>query len=347
MEIAVIGSGAIGGVLGAYMKRAGENVIFCDIAKEHVAVMREKGLIIEGDAETFTVEVSAFTPEELLHRGKTLDIVFICVKAQHTEKAVLQILPLLTEHSFVVSFQNGLCEEIIAPMIGKQRTVGCFVNFSADYLVPGRILYGGVSALYLGELDGEITPRVKDLQQRLKGWGPAQITNNLLGYLWGKLSYAAVLFATALVDETMATVVSHKNYRPMLIELASEVLEVADALAITPEGFDDWYPNLIYSREQRNETLLTHQLDKLADRMAKNKKTKSGIWRDLAVRKRETEVDFQLLPVIKTGRKYGYELPLTSKLVQMIKELEKGTRRMEWANLNELKLLHESLSNKR
>lgn len=340
MEIAIIGSGAIGGVLGAHLARAGEQVVLCDIDNGHIDRINENGITIEGPAETFTVSSKAYLPEDLLKRGKTLEMVFLCVKSQHTEIAVNQILPLLTEHSTIVSFQNGLCENIISNLIGQERTIGCFVNFSADYLEPGRILYGGVSSVYIGELDGTISDRVIELQKLLLSWGPAHVTENIWGYLWGKLSYAALLFATALVDETMAAVVRNLELREALMELCSEVLEVAEKENITPMGFDDWEPNLVYPREKRNAAVLDAQLERLAERMATNKKTKSGIWRDLAVRKRKTEVEFQLVPIIEIGREYGLPLPLTSYVVQTIREIENGEKAMDWKNLYQLKEIH-------
>jgi 2-dehydropantoate 2-reductase len=344
MEIAIIGSGAIGGVVGAYMKRSGEHVLFCDIEKEHVRTIREEGLVIEGPNETFSVQAEAYTPDELIKRGKTLEMVFLCVKSQHTEGAIRQILPLLSENTTVVSFQNGLCENTISSIIGKERTVGCFVNFSADYLEPGRILYGGVSSLFLGELDSTISERIIDLQQRLSSWGPVQVTDHIWGYLWGKLSYAALLFATALVDEKMATVIRRIELRETLLELASEVLEVAERIRVTPKGFDDWEPSLVYPRESRNKIVLSNQMERLAERMDNNKKTKSGIWRDLVVRKRKTEVDFQMVPIIEIGKELGFDLPLTSHLVKMIKELEDGTREMSWKNLYELREVYEHVT---
>lgn len=60
---------------------------------------------------------------------------------------------------------------VIAGIIGPQRTIGCFVNFSADYLEPGIITYGGSGSLYLGELDGAPSARVQTLAHALSSWG--------------------------------------------------------------------------------------------------------------------------------------------------------------------------------
>lgn len=346
MAITIIGSGAIGGVLGAYLARAGEEIIFCDIAQDHVNKINSEGLTIEGPEETFTIKSIAFTPSQLIEKRQPLETVFLCVKAQHTEKALTPFLPLLTPTSQVVSLQNGLCERQISKMIGKERTIGCFVNFSADYLEPGKILYGGVASLYLGELDGTVSERIEALRDKLQAWGPAQVTDNIWGYLWGKMSYAGLLYATALVDETMAAVVERRDLRDMLMELCSEILETADKEGITPLGFDDWEPALVYPREQRNKDKLDAQLEKLARRMATNKKTKSGIWRDLAVRKRETEVDAQLVPILEIGKSQGVEMPLLTALVAAIKEIENGSRQMSWQNLYELQEIYDSLPRK-
>jgi 2-dehydropantoate 2-reductase len=340
MKITIIGSGAIGGVLGAYLTRGNHDVTLCDVNKEHVKQMNVAGLTIEGPDDTFTVPVQATTPEELLERAKPLEAVYLCVKAHHTREALSPLLPLLTENSYVVSFQNGLCEDEIASLVGESRTVGCFVNFSADYLEPAKILYGGVASLYIGELDGSLSPRIQSIQETLSCWGPAQTTTNVWGYLWGKMSYAGLLYATALVDETMVGVVRKMEYRDALMEICSEILEVADKEGVHPLGFDDWEPSLVFPRESRNQSKLNAQLEQLAERMATNKKTKSGIWRDLAVRKRKTEVDRQLVPIIEIGKKHGISMPLTTLLVQAIQELEAGIRQMSWDNLTELNNLY-------
>ena len=337
----IVGAGAVGGVLGAHLARAGREVVFCDIAADHVRKINEGGITIDGPEETFVARAPAFTPQELVGRGVPLETVFLCVKAQDTETAVKQLLPLLGTEAEIVSCQNGLCENIIASVVGPERVIGCFVNFSADYLEPGRILYGGPSTLVLGEPDGTISRRVLELREVLKAWGPVRVSDNIWGYLWGKLSYGALLFATAMVDATMAEVVGNLRYREALLELCSEVLEVADRERVAPLGFDDWEPALVYPRRTRDTAALSAQWKKLELRMAANRKTKSGIWRDLAVRKRRTEVDFQLVPVIDMGRRHGLKLPLTSFVVEAIKGLESGTRSMSWGNLEELKTLYE------
>ena len=329
MDLTIIGAGAIGGTVGAYMARAGSTVRLVDRDEVHVQAMRERGLTIRGFAETFTVPVDAHSIQAL---SDPLDVVLLAVKSQHTAEALAGIGHLLSSHSTVVSLQNGLCERIIAATIGPERTVGSFVNFSADYLEPGVISYGGPGSLYLGELDGRTSDRLHALQAALSAWGTVNITSNIWGYLWGKLGYANMLFATALADETMADVID--RYRSLMVELASEIYAVAALEDIHVEPFDNIEPSLFYPREQRQPAAITHSLDALVARRRRDHKTKSGVWRDLAVRHRKTEVDQQLALGAEIGAAHGLHMPLTDRLVELIHDLEEGRREMSWRNLD-------------
>lgn len=331
MRFTVVGAGAIGGTLGAYLVREGEDVEVVDREREHVAAMKERGLTIEGIDETFTVPVRALHPEEL--RGP-LDVVLLAVKAQHTGDAVRSILPCLGPASAIVSFQNGLCEPIVAALAGWERTVGCFVNFSADYLEPGRIRYGGAGTVRVGEWKGAVSPRVTEIVGRLRHWGPVRATDNVQGYLWAKLGYASMLFATALVDEPMADVID--RHRELMVELACEVYEAADRHGVRPEPFDGVEPSRYYPRGGHTWEEVDRSLDALVAYQRTLTKVKSGIWRDLAVRRRNTEVDVQIARAAEIGASHGLPMPLNRALVAMIHDLEDGRRSMSWDNLQRL-----------
>lgn len=339
MHFTIVGAGAIGGTAGAYLIRGGHEVLFVDRDRAHVDAINGTGLTIDG-RETFTVRAKAVTPEGLREtvRGRIPGAVLLCVKAMHTATAVDEIAPLLGTGSFVVSFQNGLNENAIAARIGAQRTVGAFVNFGADYLEPGRVMYGGTGALYLGELDGTISPRVTQLGELFRTCflPNTQTTANIWGYLWGKLGYASMLFATALVDASIADVLDHALGRPVLANLAAEVVRTAGAESVHCEGFDGYEPDAFAFRRPRDWTGIAASLDRLVTFNRKSLKQKSGIWRDLAVRKRKTEVDQHVGAVVETARTRGTGVPLNTRLVELIHDLEEGRRQMSWDNLAEL-----------
>ncbi|MCB0184571.1 MAG: NAD(P)-binding domain-containing protein, partial [Caldilineaceae bacterium] len=126
-QYTVIGAGAIGGTVGAYMARAGLGLLFVDADAAHVAAMNQDGLTIRGYDETFKVSVKAVTPDALPDK---LGAVLLATKAPATQAALAQIVPRLADDGFIVSIQNGLNELVISDAVGKERTVGCFINFS-------------------------------------------------------------------------------------------------------------------------------------------------------------------------------------------------------------------------
>src|SRR6266851_5124418 len=293
----VLGAGAIGGTVGAHMLRGGESVLFVDREIEHVRAMQERGLTIRGFAETFTVKVEATTPDAVPDR---LETVLLACKAPATEEAVRSFADRLAPDGCVVSLQNGLNELHIARIVGGQRTIGAFVNFSADYIEPGLIHFGGRGAFYVGELDGSMTPRVHRIQQGLGHWGNVQVTDNIWGFLWGKQAYGAMLFATALTNDSMADAID--QHRRVSVELAREVLRVAAAVGRRPLGFDGFEPDAIGSADRYE---VDASLERLIAVRHGDEKTRSGVWRDMAVRKRRTEVDAHFLPIVEDAHRLG------------------------------------------
>ncbi|OUC05731.1 hypothetical protein RY27_25465, partial [Litorilinea aerophila] len=299
----------------------------------HVAAINRQGLTIRGYQETFTVPAQAVTPDQMPDQ---LGAVILAVKAPATRAAMAAIAPRLAPDGFVVSAQNGLNELIIAEMVGQERTIGCFINFSADYLEPGLIHFGGPGAFYIGELNGAITPRLERLQADLGHWGggPVRMTDNIWGYLWGKQAYGAMLFATALTNETMADAID--QYRPLMVALAREILAVAQAEGVTPLGFDGFEPQVLQTGDA---DAVAASLDRLVAVRRRDQKTHSGVWRDLAVRKRRTEVDEHFPPILERARRHGLDAPILARMVEMIHEVEEGQRPLARENLDELTTL--------
>ena len=331
-RILIWGAGAIGGTAGAYLKRAGHDISFVDVVADHVKAIRTSGLKITGPVDQFTVVAPAFTPDEV---DGTWDMIFLAVKAQHTEAATRALMPHLSQDGFVLSLQNGLCETIIAPIIGRDRTVGAFINYSTDWIAPGEVMFGSRGAVVLGELHGRTTERLMALHALLSEFEPgAIITANIWGYLWGKLGYGAMLFAQALGAKGIADCLARPEMMPVWRAIGREVNEVTLAEGITPMGFNGYDPGAFMPNAP-------HELAEkaIADLVIFNRpsaKTHSGIWRDLFVRKRTTEVDVQIKPIADIGAKHGIATPTISKLVALIHEIEAGTRPMSDDNLLEL-----------
>lgn len=329
--VLIWGAGAIGGILGAYAARAGHPVQMVDIEADHVEAMRRDGLRVEGPVEEFVQILPAETPATLTG---TYRRVILAVKAHHTRQAMQMLMPHLAPDGFVVSAQNGLNERVIAEMIGTDRTVGCFVNFGADWLEPGRILYGNRAAVALGELDGTVTSRVRDMHALFALVEPeAVVTDNIWGFLWGKMGYGSLLFATALTLESMSDAMDPAAWRPVYAALGHEVMRLAQAEGVTPLGFNGFDPEAFLDR---NTARIDTSIDAMVTHNRKTAKTHSGIYRDLAIRKRKTEVDAQVGVLIEIGRGHGIPTPALSQLCDLIHGIENGTEVQSTALLDRM-----------
>jgi 2-dehydropantoate 2-reductase len=332
MRVVVWGAGAIGGTMGAYLARAGHDVTMVDNVDEHVAAINRDGIRITGPIAEFTQRVPAFTPATI---SGEWDTIMLATKAHHTEAATHSLLPHLSAAGCVISVQNGLNELTIAEIVGPERTVSAFVNFGADYLEPGVILHGSRAAVVVGEIDGRITPRVTAIRNAWLDFDDrAIVTPNIWGYLWGKEAYGAMLFATALTNESIADALAMPAYRHLYVALAREILAVAKARNVTPEAFDGFDPAAYLPQAQHG--VAERSLDDLVTHNRRSAKTHSGIWRDLAVRKRPTEVDAQLGIVATLGKEARVATPLTSRLIELVHEIENGARPLSLATLDAL-----------
>jgi len=323
--------------MGAYLARAGHDVTLVDTVPEHVAAMQRGGLGISGPIASFTTPpLPACTPDTLTGQW---DTIVLATKAQHTAAAARQLLPHLTAGGCVISAQNGLNELLIAEAVGEARTVGAFVNFGADYLEPGSILYGGRGTVMVGEAFGappmQITPRVRAIRDAWRDFDDrAAATANIWGYLWAKEAYGAMLFVTALTNDSIADALARPAYRDLYVALAREVLAVALARGVRPEAFDGFDPGAYLPDAPAGAA--ARSLDGLVAHNRRSAKTHSGIWRDLAVRKRPTEVDAQLGIVCSLGAAAGVPVPITTALVELVHEIERGTRALSLENLDAL-----------
>ena len=231
MRCLIWGAGAIGGTLGAYLARAGHDVTMVDIVVEHVDAINRDGLRVTGPIAEFTARVPAFTPQTLTG---SWDTIVLATKAHHTERRRPRARcrtspPTATWCRRRTGSTNSSSRRSWAPRGRWARSSTSAPTTSS----PVSIHYGGHGAVVVGEIDGRITPRVTALGDAWSDFDPrAIVTPNIWGYLWGKEAYGAMLFATALTNESIADALAMPEYRPLYIALAREILAVAAARGV-------------------------------------------------------------------------------------------------------------------
>jgi 2-dehydropantoate 2-reductase len=330
--ILIWGGGAIGGTIAAYWARAGVPVKLVDIVGDHVRACRTTGLQISGPVEEFKITVPAVEPHDLTG---TYRRIVLAVKAPATQAALDMLAPHLAADGFVLSAQNGLNEISIAEKVGAARTMGCFVNFGSDWHGPGQILFGNRGAVVVGEIDGKTRDRTRAMHSLLSIFEPdAVLTDNIWGYLWGKLAYGAMLFATALNNDSMSANFADPRRFPVFDALGREVIALARKRGVKPIGFKEFDPEAFAPGASTARAKAA--IAALTEYTGHGAKTHSGVWRDLAVRKRKTEVDQQIAIMGKLGRESGIATPAIDRLVALVHDVEDGRRDLSFATFEEL-----------
>jgi 2-dehydropantoate 2-reductase len=160
------------------------------------------------------------------------------------------------------------------------------------------------------------------------------LTENIWGYLWGKLGYGSLLFATALTNASMSENLASERHFPVYHRLGQEVMAVAKVRNVKPLGFNGFDPGAFMPGA--DEADAKRSVADMAEFNRHTAKTHSGIWRDLAVRKRKTEVDAQIAIIGTLGQEAGLPMPAIRKLVELIHDIEDGRREQSWSTLDEM-----------
>jgi 2-dehydropantoate 2-reductase len=345
MKITILGSGAIGGLAGSYMALQGEDVTFVDINKEHVDAIKTRGIVIDGGRSAYVPPQKACTPDEL---KEPLEAVFLAVKSQATREAVEEVKHLLTPDSFVVSLQNGLVnEEVIASVIGEKRTIGALPDYGGAYVDPGHLEFVIEGPVYVGELDGTITPRIKEIARLLNFVAPCEILTDIKSRIWAKRCFGSQTVASALVNQPYHVVLAEERAQRVCGPLVREALQVAYAYGIkVPDG--PFFKPSLYFPKTHEDTLKLYsfitatvtrqaqyaiELEKAGKKMVKQG---SGIHWDIVYRKRKSEVRWNHGPLEEKAAAVSVPAPLNTRLHRMIYQIEDHERQLGWHNFDEL-----------
>ena len=333
MRIAVMGAGAIGGITGALMAGAGEDVTLVDPFSEHVDKINRHGLRVIGELDEHIVKVPAVTPDNL---DGTFDLAFLAVKAVDTDDAIEAARGHMSDEAPVVSLQNGIIEEHIAGLIGGERTIGASTHYSATFEAPGLVNKTSRNGYIVGELDGKITDRVIDIGRLLGLVEETEVTDNIWGHLWSKLLINIFTNSFgALTGQLFGDFVQADVGKKLLGVLYTESHDVAvkqGVRLVKLLGVLD--PEFLVVRSEEDRTRVAQILDFVAgpDQFGK---MKSSMLQDLE-RGRKTEIDFLNGYIVKKGNEVGVPTPVNEAVVEMVKEVEAGKRQLTIKNLEEI-----------
>lgn len=332
MKIAILGSGAMGTVLGAFLVKNGCQVELIDTYQAHVDALNQAGAHIIGTVD-FTVPVRAITPDQM---EGIYDVVFLFTKQTANPSVLPGLLPHLDEHSTVCTLQNGVPEPYIAEYIGEQRTIGGTVLWGATFVGPGvseltQNLDNLDHYFDIGEINGEITPRIMKVKEILDHMGPTQVSTNLMASRWGKLiNNACMSGMSAACGCTFGEVLANPKARACLSYLGHEVKACCEA-----EGHE--MPTLVFGYAPDTLDLLDQAMYDANQQMFWDMYQvalpgKASMLQDLE-KGRATEVPMINGYVSEVGKKHGIPTPFNDAVVEIVRKIEQKTLTLSMDNL--------------
>lgn len=303
MRVAVLGGGgAMGGLLGGRLARAGHEVTLIDVSDEVVEAIRAGGLTLEDKTgDTRTVAVAATTdPSEV---GQ-VELVINFVKCYHTEAAISAATPLLGPDTTVLTLQNGWGNvPKISGIVGEDRVLVGLTYDSATLKAPAHVFQAGQGKTLLGELDGRVSERVARIADVFRGAGlEVTPTREIVREIWSKLALnVCTLPTSALLRFYAGQLVEHEGTLALMRALLEEVVAVARAQDISLDLEERW--------------------DAITGLLAKAQGAKASMLQDVE-KGRRTEIDVINGAIVDAGRCHGVPTPYNDSMVWLVRSLE-------------------------
>ncbi|HEX2502148.1 MAG TPA: 2-dehydropantoate 2-reductase [Methylomirabilota bacterium] len=232
MKIAVMGTGAIGGYIGARLTAGGAVVTF--IARgPHLAAIRKDGLKILSPLGDLLVAPASATDDP--GAVGPVDAVLLATKLYDVEAAARAIGPMLGRETAVVCLQNGVdATDIVAGLHGRPRVVGGVVVINGEVVAPGVIRHNALNRLTLGELDGRESARLTRLVALTRAAGiDAVLSTDIRLEIWRKLMVLAPMAAlSAMTRVPLARLRAHEETWRLAEQGMREVAAVARAQGV-------------------------------------------------------------------------------------------------------------------
>jgi 2-dehydropantoate 2-reductase len=301
MKITVIGPGAIGCLLSAFLSKAEEEVWLLDKDRQRANIIKEQGIKIEGVSGDWQAKVSAASSADEIGR---CDLIIIAVKSYDTKEALKNIKPLLGDTSLVLTLQNGLGNvEIISEVASQERTLGGVTNLGATLLGSGHIRHAGRGETVIGRMDGKIPVQLREIREVFNRSGlETRISKDIKSLLWSKLIINVGINAlTAITRLNNGRLIEFEYTRKILEGAVNEAVKIA--------------------KKKRIKLIYDDPLSKVEAVCEATSQNVSSMLQD-ALKHRRTEIDFINGVIVRQAQGLGIAAPVNTVLTNLVKTIE-------------------------
>ncbi|MGD0582063.1 MAG: ketopantoate reductase family protein [Bacteroidales bacterium] len=332
LSILVVGAGAIGGITAAILKRSGYDVEIIAKYDDYAGLISSSGFHISGARGNFIQKMKAWSAPTAETGRK--DIILLATKATDMMEAAREVVHLLKDDGLMVSLQNGICEDDLAKIAGRNRIVGCVVAWGATMISRGDLFMSSTGEFVIGYLDGNRDERLENISEILSSIVPVRITDNIMGHLYSKLIInSCITLPGAISGLHVGKMLSERKIRKIFIEIMREALAVSVKMGIKVEKFGK---RLDFYRVVEKEGLIADLKRHLLMRIIgfRYRKLRSSSLQSLE-RGKPTEVDYFNGYIARNGSLHGVDTPVNTAIVKIIHEIEAGKRKISLTNFND------------
>ena len=301
MKIVVVGPGAIGCLIAAFLTKSKEEVWLLDKNKEKAAKINESGISLEGVSGSWQVKIKATA--NLADIGKA-DLVIICVKSFHTKSTIEQIKPLLDESTKILTLQNGIGNiEIIAETVGEDRVIGGVTSEGATLIDIGKIRHAGRGETIIGAINGKTPVEMRAIREVFNKVGfETKMSRDIKSLIWSKLIINVGINAlTAITRLPNGKLIEYEGTRRILRDAVTEATRIA--------------------KRKRIKLIFDDPLAKVEAVCEGTSGNLSSMLQDV-LRKKRTEVDFINGVIVRLGQELGIDVPTNRLLLDLVKTIE-------------------------
>lgn len=342
MRYFILGAGAYGSVIGAYLARGGEEVVLVDTDPSRLEDVDRNGVRLVGFRGKESVPVP-IKPPEGLSDSAPLDTVLVCVKPEQLETAVHSILPFSDADTVFLPFLGGLAPFRLVEIVGPKRTVLAVANFECMLRPDGAVETDFHNFIWLGELDHSYTERLQTLQLALSWVAPTLTTKVIQGMSWSKAIYSLEVALSTLVDAPPLRFFSEYTNRRLAAALVRESLSLTDAIGIEPIAFDFFDPNLYRATNLGQGKVMDiwirhawvrHEQFRVG--LEYDFPAQVGLSWNLSPKNPQQETTSLVEDLMNEADRVGVQLPLTEQFRAIFEEVQSGERGTGRQNLTDL-----------
>jgi 2-dehydropantoate 2-reductase len=314
MRFVICGAGAIGGVIGGQLAKAGKEVIYIEKLQDHGDALRQNGLQLRGVHGNHTLRIPVVTQaSEIDFRAD--DAIFLAVKSFHSDAACQELRQATALELPIFCSQNGVRNEETAAHY-FQHVNGVMVLIGAKRLEPGVVVQTGNGPVGVGTFPEGLSQAAKDVAAALDETDlPVYTTDQVATHKWNKMLINLNNASMGLTGFASQEARADATARLWMADVYEEGARVLQAAGIAYEG-----PPGMGPIEDRIQELRDLNFDPGVPEEGELK-GRASLWQDLYHQRGEVEADYFNGEIVRLGRQHNVPTPYSSLLVDLIKEM--------------------------